>query len=54
MRTELTKRIFAACMIVFALTIGLVMAALNGYAAQQDAEELRGRAAPPPPRRASA
>ena len=41
MRTELTKRIFAACMLVFALTIGLVMVAVNGYAAQRDAEELR-------------
>ncbi|MBQ8079765.1 MAG: histidine kinase, partial [Oscillospiraceae bacterium] len=45
MRTELTKRIFAACMLVFALTIGLVMVAVNGYAAQRDAEELRSRAA---------
>ena len=45
MRTELTKRIFAACMLVVALTIGLVMVAVNGYAAQRDAEELRSRAA---------
>ena len=45
MRSELTKRIFGACMIVFVLSFGLILYALSDYLARRNVAELRDKAA---------
>ncbi|MDE6708019.1 MAG: ATP-binding protein [Oscillospiraceae bacterium] len=44
MRTELTKRIFIACMIVFLMSFGLVLYMLNSYLAKRNLAELQDKA----------
>ncbi|MDE5737315.1 MAG: hypothetical protein K2H93_03005, partial [Oscillospiraceae bacterium] len=44
MRTELTKRIFTACMIVFLMSFGLVLYMLNSYLAKRNLAELQDKA----------
>lgn len=43
MRTELTKRIFIACMIVFLMSFGLVLYMLNSYLAKRNLDELQDK-----------
>ena len=44
MRNELTKRFFALCMIVFVLSFGLMLTAVNSYLTRRNLEELKGKA----------
>ena len=44
MKTELTKRIFIACITVFLMSFGLVLYILNSYLAQRNMAELKDRA----------
>jgi len=43
MRTELTKRIFLACITVFLLTTSLILYVINSYLMQRNIDELRER-----------
>ncbi len=45
MKTELTKRIFMACITVFLLSFGLMFYVLNSYLMQRNIAELKDRAA---------
>jgi len=44
MKSELTKRIFMACITVFFMTFGIVLNILNSYLAQRNIAELKDRA----------
>ena len=44
MRSELTKRMFGACMIVFVLSFGLILYAMSDYLARRNFTELRDKA----------
>ena len=44
LRSELTKRIFGACMIVFVLSFGLILYAMSDYLARRNFAELRDKA----------
>ena len=44
MRNELTKRFFALCMIVFMLSFGLMLTAVNSYLTRRNLEVLKGKA----------
>ena len=44
MRSELTKRIFGACMIVFVLSFGLILYAMSDYLARRNFAELKDKA----------
>ena len=43
MRNELTKRFFALCMIVFVLSFGLMLTAVNSYLTHRNLEELKSK-----------
>lgn len=44
MKGELTKRMFAACMIVFVLSFGLILYAMSGYLVKRNFAELKDKA----------
>ena len=44
MKSELTKRIFGACMIVFVLSFGLMLFAISSYLERRNLAELRDKA----------
>lgn len=44
MKSELTKRLFTACMIVFVLSMGMVLLVINGYLGQRNLSEVKDKA----------
>lgn len=44
MKSELTKRLFSACMIVFLLSMGMVLLVINSYLGRRNFDEIRDKA----------